>query len=203
MTWLDCAIDVSENNGTINWQHVDPVITLVFAKATQGSAHIDRQFAANLAGCLATQRMIVSYHFLDPSPFDRQVHNFLAATKARRGDPAALDWEGRLQHTLLAQNVERFGVALRAVTGRDPVGYWGSLGSTPEPPTIAMQRWPRWIPRYWMLAASYNYRLAPHAPPGALFWQYTDRGVVSGIAGHVDRSVCAGTADALRAWYQS
>ena len=200
-SWLDCCIDVSHNNGTVDWANLDPLIALAFIKATQGSGFVDPKFAENKAGALARGLMIVPYHFLDGSEPDGQVANF--GQYLEPGMPYALDWEGRASQTAAAGNAEAIGTALAANIGRPPVGYWGIPGSSPADPTPGMGNWTRWIPRYPVQGAR-DFSNIPADKFGLIlapFWQYTAWGRVTGISGDVDRSVWNGTLDELRAWY--
>lgn len=64
-----------------------------------------------------------------------------------------------------------------------------------------MGQWPRWIPRYGVNNGHPDPNHKPTEP--WLFWQYTSKGSVDGIAGDVDASLFAGSADELRAWCQT
>lgn len=201
---LDCVIDVSHNNGAIDWTKVDPAIVLVFIKATQGSHFKDPLFARNRDGCLATGRMVVPYHFLDASDADEQIANF--ETCLKNGQPFALDWEGRAGHTAPPEDVEYIGQQIGDDMGWPvPVGYWGILGSTPGEPTALMGTWTRWVPRYRIAGAKSFDEIEAAGFAGLIqapFWQYTEAGWVAGIAGNVDRSIWRGSLDELKAWYK-
>ena len=201
-TWLDCVIDVSHNNGEIDWTKVDPAIVLVFIKASQGAHFRDPLFEKNRDGCKATGRMVVPYHFLDNSEADAQIGNFEPCLT--EGQPFALDWEGRAAHTAPAEDVEYIGSQIGDdMSWLSPVGYWGLPGSAPGEPTALMQTWTRWVPRYRLLAPSFDeiaaagYADLVQAP----FWQYSSTGRVAGIAGNVDRSIWRGSLDDLKLWY--
>lgn len=198
---LDCCIDVSHNNGAIDWTKVDPAIVLVFIKATQGSHFRDPMFARNRDGCLTTGRMVVPYHFLDPSDADAQIGNF--GPCLTNGQPFALDWEGR--GTAQPEDVEYIGGQIADDMGWPvPVGYWGMPGSAPGEPTALMRSWTRWVPRYRIPAAEFDeVAAAGFADLIAVpFWQYTETGRVAGIPGNVDRSIWRGSLDELKAWYK-
>ena len=200
--WTDCVIDVSHQNGVINWARVDPSIILVFAKATQGAHFKDPQFDHNRAGCAETKRLFIPYHFITAEDADDQIDNF--GQRLISGQPFMLDWEGRQGHTLLADDVEYMGQQLAAdIDIRLPIGYWGITGSSPSAPTPAMQGWIKFTPRYPERGAG-SFEAIPLMNRGIItspFWQYTQWGRVAGIAGNVDRSVFHGTADDLRAAY--
>ena len=203
MIWLDCCIDVSHNNGAVDWPNVDASIALVFIKATQGSSFVDPRFAENKAGAAARGIMVVPYHFLDASDPSTQVDHFAQFIGA--GQPYALDWEGRASQTASAQDAEHIGTALTARCGRAPVGYWVIPGSSPADPTPVMSGWMRWVPRYPIAQARdlSNIPAAKLSLVSAPFWQYTAWGRVAGVAGDVDRSAWYGSPGELKAWYEA
>lgn len=60
------AIDVSHNNGIIDWAKVAtniPRIDAAILKATEGSTHYDKKFSANVAGCEKNNIPWGAYHF--------------------------------------------------------------------------------------------------------------------------------------------
>lgn len=204
---IDCIIDVSDNDPTIDWHRAYAAGTrLAFVKAMQGADPAYRTYVAQSTGARAAGIWVVPYVFLARGPAPVQViAAFAAKVKLVRGMPFALDWEGTASQTAPAADVEAIGTGLSVVASRVPVGYWGEPGSTPAVPTRLMDAYDRWVPRYPQVPQPPNFAAMHPAslakrPPGALFWQYTSAGHVDGIAGPVDRSVWCGTVAELAAW---
>lgn len=205
---FDGVIDVSHHNGGVEWAPVAASgIALSFIKATQGADFADPRFATNRASAAAAGVLVVPYHFVDTGDPAAQARHFLDAAGLRRGDPAMLDWETDADTAM----VIAIGDAVMAVTGRDPVGYYGwAQLAAPDP---ALSRWPLMLPEYPAGNAPGAYAnlvsRPPRLPPGRSptrpydFHQYTPAGRVPGISGPVDRSVWVGTADQLRQWHAS
>jgi len=205
---FDGVIDVSHNNGAIDWPTVAASgIVLAFVKASEGAGFADPRFAGNRTDAIAAGLLVVPYHFIDTADPAVQARHFLSVAGLSDGDPAMLDWETEAPvETLVA-----IGAALAAATRRDPVGYYGwAQLSAPDP---VLSRWPLMVPayprgnvpgRYATLVTS-----APRLPPGRAptrpydFHQYTPAGQVPGIAGPVDRSIWVGAGDQLREWHAS
>jgi len=207
---LDAVIDVSHNNGQIDWPAVaKDGIALAFIKAVEGRSFKDPMFARNAQGARAASILVIPYDFLRPGPGVAAATFFASVAGLGKGDPSMLDWEGRASSTCTASDAAAAGSALCLVTGRNPVGYWGDerlAGTTPGRPTASMETWDRFIPRYPHEPASNFASLPPSAVAklpvkGARFVQYTRTGRVNGIVGDVDRSIWLGTLDQLRAWY--
>jgi lysozyme len=189
------VIDVSHNNGAINWKLVPPSIVLVFIKATQSASFTDPLYAKNLAAAKATGRLAVPYHFLTAAPVDDQLDNLFAVI----GDPVTgvpvslmpvmVDWEidpyaGRRAPIA---TMEDFGTKLAKLIGRPPLAYHGMFDLSS--PTI--NAWPWMVPKYGPQPKG----------PRWLFWQNTDKFVLPGITHPVDHSIFAGTEAELRAWH--
>ena len=194
-TRSDTAIDVSHWQGkNVDWAKVKAAGKLVaMIKATQGTG-TDDTWAINAPAARAAGLAVIPYMFASNEPAQRQADYFAVATRLSKGMAVAIDWEGNGAPP--AATVEAIGLALKKVTGRDPLGYWGL--NPPGTPTAVMKAWPRWIPRYGVN----NGRIDNKHPVNAswLFWQYTSAATVNGVAGHVDLSVFAGSDAALLAW---
>lgn len=189
MTLFDIAIDVSRNNGDIDWKAVaEDGIKLAMIKATQGSIYVDPSYEVNHDGAILAGLRVIPYHYCDASPVASQIEHFKAVALA---PIMALDWEGPQHSTLKPDDVAAFGAALPRA-----LGYWGIRGSSPATPTRAMQAWDLWTPRYrWgdipNFAAADTLTPAVYMPalPTLRFWQYSSAGQVAGVDGLVDRSV--------------
>ena len=221
------GIDVSHHQGEIDWSKVsDQSVVFAYVKATQGSTHLDGQFASHWQS-LEQQGNIFrgAYHFMsavaDPA---EQAGNFLETTGDAAGDlPPCLDleWDFQTKNGKRVRNkdglpsdrwarlsseeiVRRALVWLKAVeakTGKKPIIYTNShwwKKRIKDGKDLAGYR--LWIADY----AGESLRAeAPWVPDGFewVFWQITDRGVLStgGVDGRVDANYYRGThADFIR-----
>lgn len=209
---LDDVIDVSDAQGLIDWPTVYRIggIRFAFVKATEGRSFAAHNFTRNMAGAKAAGITTCPYDFLRPGYEQDQFNFFVMTAGLAMNVLTMLDWEGRAADTCSPQDYTIIGQSIITVTGRPPVGYFGKLGSTPQPPTQIMQTWPRDVPRYlrepcrsWSDVPLIA-RLQPlHYWSGALFAQYSRTGVVPGIIGPVDRSVFIGTQAERTAWIEN
>jgi lysozyme len=188
-------------------------IKVAMVKATQGTDFTAHSWQTNSAGARAAGIVVIPYHFMIDADPGRQAQHFQQVAGLAQGMPYALDWEkppgSSGEEAATAAQVEAVGNALHAVTGRNPLGYWGIPGSpVPGAPSALMQTWDRRVPRYREGAISDFSKMpaeytTPFNPPGGafLFWQYTGGGIVGGIGGAVDRSVAHFySVDTLNAW---
>jgi GH25 family lysozyme M1 (1,4-beta-N-acetylmuramidase) len=212
MALLDVVIDVSDAQHAVDWAKVAAAgVKVAMIKATEGATFKAASWDANRSGAQAAQIRIIPYHFvIDAEPAAQAAH-FEAVAGLQPGMPYALDWEPRVLRdgtdiTASAAQVEAVGQMLAAIVGRNPLGYWGLSGNTPEAPTAVMNAWERWVPRYRIgKIASFDDMPATHQSPAVgipfLFWQYTDGGDVDGIDTDVDRSVANfASIEELLAW---
>lgn len=204
---LDCCIDISDNNIIKSWPDVYAAgIRVAFIKAMQGAGPTYSTWKPQSIGALHVKIAVIPYLFLARGHAVRDViTNFVTETCLVKGNPFALDWEGRASQTATPVDAEAIGLGITAVAGRVPTGYWGEEGATPAQPTLIMDKWDRWIPRYPQVPQPPNIghmrsSSLAKCPPGAKFWQYSSSGIVNGIEGFVDRSVWLGTEEELTAW---
>src|ERR1700741_3593354 len=93
------GIDVSQNNGTIDWHLVaqDPQkIRFVYMKATEGTTLRDNSFIKNRTGATAAGIPNGAYHFYSlTSPAKSQAYNFISLIEklATNDLPPMLDFE--------------------------------------------------------------------------------------------------------------
>lgn len=208
---FDGVIDVSHHNGAIDWPAVAGAgVGLAFIKATQGTGFVDPAFERNRGAAAKAGVLVVPYHFLDTADPDDQADHFLDVSGLADRGPAMIDWES----AATAEYVVAFGRALVECTGRDPVAYYGFAQLAQALPDLS--RWPLMLPEYprGNLPGQYAALVtrSPRLPPGRPaawdgaarpydFHQYTPAGRIAGVATPVDRSIWAGTAADLKAWY--
>lgn len=196
------GVDVSEYQGAVDFGALsDEGIEFVYAKATEGSTHVDGQFAATCEQARDSGVALGAYHFFsfDSSGAD-QAASFVAAAKASWSDPAIralrpavdVEWYGdKEQNPPAPEDVRRelraFVDGVETACGQKPLiyagndiydrylrGYFDDCGLW-----IACRKWPAWVE--W-----------PRG--GWTIWQYSDTGELAGAlneAGHVDLDVLA------------
>jgi GH25 family lysozyme M1 (1,4-beta-N-acetylmuramidase) len=199
----DVVIDLSHWQAPVDFEQVKAAgVVAVILKATQGANWIDATFIRRCAEATAAGLLVGAYHFLDDSPPERQMQNFLSL--AGCCPILALDAEpndigGTVTIAQTAEAVARLHMA----TGRLPLLYisrYGIDGRGTGFPNSILSRCPLWLPAY---------SSRPICPLGWskwALWQHTDGTTghsvqpVPGI-GPCDRSRFAGTPDELAAWW--
>lgn len=185
------GVDVSHYQGVIDWDLLAADgHDFAFIKATEGKELKDKAFDANwyLAGLTGMRRG--AYHFFRPEVApDIQANNFFTSVTLSPGDlPPVIDVEhrGKLSAVQLVSRVKQLSLIIEAHYGIKPIIYTGQnfynrflAGQFDD--------YPLWLARYdqnepvTVCGRTYN------------FWQYTDRGELPGVVGHIDRNVFTGT----------
>ena len=201
---LDVCIDVSDNNGAVDWPAVFAAgIRLAFVKIMQSPTSPYPWGRINLLAARQAGLIAVPYLFVQNCAASAAIVEFVDRAELARGEAFALDWEGRASQAGPAALVEEIGEGIAAIAGRPPIGYWGIPGSTPTSPTARMLGWDRWVPRYpaegvrdwagvpprWQLSPELYWRVSALVAGLPLVAQYTAWGRIAGISGNVDRSV--------------
>src|SRR5258708_15468622 len=192
---VDCMIDISHNNGVIDWHRLKdefPDGAVVQIKATQGTSYVDSQFRANANACDALGWGWMPYHFCNSEDPDAQWSHFQSVVQLSAGMAYMLDWERYKGDTASPDQMDVLGHHGVDITGRAPMGYWGSekLGANPDTPTDFMRTWDRQVPRYRRANDPHYENDDPGIP--CLAYQYTQWGRLAGVengVGNVDRSV--------------
>lgn len=195
------GIDISNNNPPINWYAVKRSGTsFAFVKATEGATWVDNTFASHWSQMKTNGIIRGAYHYLRPNrTAQQQVDNFLRVVENvfEPGDlPPVLDveqWPPKVGREWRAINLqeriklvetwlEKVGEAL----GEKPIIYTSpSFWREYMNDTQVLTDYPLWL-------AHYTSRNKPDVPAnnwggnGYTFWQYTERGRVSGVRGDVD-----------------
>jgi GH25 family lysozyme M1 (1,4-beta-N-acetylmuramidase) len=198
------GIDVSHYQGSINWTSVrNAGIQFAFIKSTEGTTIKDSAFGANYTGAHGAGVIRGAYHFARPAASTGAVQaNYFASNGgAWSADgltlPGAVDLEagcaGKTQSAMVAW-IRDFLNTYYGRTGRHAVIYtttswWTSCTGNYSGFAANNPLWiARWASAPGTLPAGYGFYT---------FWQYTDAGSVSGIAGAVDRDYFNGARDRL------
>lgn len=182
------GIDVSHYQGHIDWDQVarDKNVQFVYIKATEGSDLVDSHYARNLYGARRVGIPVGVYHFFRPNVNAQwQLRNFSSTVEPwqhdlipivdveKRGKVSSAQFHARLKAFL--DGVERlYGVKPIIYTG---VNFYAAY-------LHGMYR------QYRFMVARYADEfpgLSEDVP--IVLWQFTSKGQIDGIRGHVDRSV--------------
>lgn len=195
------GIDVSHWEAPVEWSMVRAQgIRFAFIKATEGETYVDSTFDENWAGAKRAGILRGAYHFFHPNMNPtRQAERFIQTVRAV-GDggelPPVIDLEA-------ADEIGRDTIISRAKTWIDRVQQ--TLGKRPiiySSPYFLKDSFsvpgggpPAWTKDYVLWIANYEVS-EPYLPKGWLkwtFWQYTDKGRISGINTNVDLDWFNGT----------
>jgi lysozyme len=196
------GIDVSNNNGTINWDRVARSgIAFALCKATEGADFRDAFLVQNFAACKRLGLARGAYHFARPSRNSAagEARFFVSVVGGllQPGDLAALDFEDEHLPVGAMGGVwaGEWLATVEAALGFRPLLYtYPSYVPERNVTAPALARYPLW----W---ASYDLTAYPPPAPWGRYaiWQYTAGGKVPGIAGDCDLDSFDGPVEALRA----
>jgi len=194
------GIDISRWQGEVDWQKVKAAgYRFAFVRATIGDFYTDPRFYANWSGAQDAGILVSAYHVVTPNkPAESQIANFFAVLDGRVSDlPLVVDVE-RDDGAELTEITQCLRECLQAVLARD-----GRV------PIIYTARW-CWH-RYVLTSAEWqthdlwiaSYTTDPVLPRDWStwrFWQYSERGQVSGISAATDLNWFDGTYEDLLAY---
>jgi lysozyme len=201
----DVVIDLSHWQTPVDFLKAKAAgIVAVILKATQGSQWIDTTFTQRFAAATEAGLLVGAYHFLDASPPELQIGNFLSIAE---GCPVlALDAEPNdIGGTVTVAQAAEAAARLQMATGNAPLVYISRYGPDERGtgfPNSVLSRCPLWLP-------AYNSRpICPQGWSNWTLWQHSDGSVGSDVApvpgiGKCDRSRFAGTVAELAAWWRT
>jgi lysozyme len=190
------GIDVSHNNGEIDWAKVasnSPNIDFAYLKASEGANTQDNKLVSNVAGCMQNGIKWGAYHFVTWNSMDvvqdakLEARNFIKTVKAvgKPDLPMVVDVETNKPLSLTTSQVllyiQTFTAELMAA------GYEVAIYSSPGfldsylPIGHGLEHFRLWV-------AHYTNKPEPKKNSWAKWWlwQYTDQGKVAGIKTPVD-----------------
>lgn len=190
------GIDVSRWQKEVDWEQVSQSgVSFAFVKATQGDFRLDPYFARNWEESKRHGIKRGAYHFYKPeAPVLDQVRLFTSTVTMEAGDlPPVLDLEVTDKSVSPEQLRRDVRIWLEAVTahyGVRPIIYTGQN---------FYRRYLKghfsdyhfWIARYSDVQPEI------HHTDSWMFWQFTDRGSISGINSAVDINFFAGDFEQL------
>ena len=190
------GIDVSANNGNINWKAVAIYgMGFVIIRITEKGNIIDPYFERNYKGCVDNGIPVGVYKYsyaLNVSEAQAEAKKVLSVLKGRKLDyPIWLDLEWKNQKALGKKKIEEIAIAFADVILA--AGYkFGIYCNTDEwyeavISDVLKSRYEFWVARY----SKYDDGNLPERlkPTYGVGWQYSSKAHIPGISGEVDRSV--------------
>ena len=183
------AVDVSNNQGTINWQAVKGSVDATYIKATEGATYTDPYLAGNARGAAAAGIPLGFYHFfrltqVNTKYVDAEAQAFYNAIKGYSYqlvpavDVEVTDGQGK---EVISSALQEFCRRFTALSGQPIIiySYPTFINNELEP---SLNVYPLWISHF--TGAD---RPADTAVWDAwTAWQWTSDGSVVGITGRVD-----------------
>jgi len=192
------GIDVASYQGYPNWTSVkNSGQTFAFCKATEGTTYTNPYFATNWGRIKSAGLIRGAYHFGRPGTDPVvQANKFCDVVRPTTGDlQMTLDIEstdGKTPSQIRAW-VVAFINRVKARTGRPGIIYTGFYFWRDSAGNGSNLDCPLWLAAYNTNPAAF----VPSAWGAYSFWQYTDRGSVSGVSGNVDRNAWNGSLSGL------
>ncbi|TDS62059.1 GH25 family lysozyme [Myroides indicus] len=193
------GFDVSHYQGIIEWDRIDSVnsqkpLEFVFIRATMGADGKDKAFELNWKGAGANHFLRGAYHYYRPNENSLiQAKNFIETVKLTEGDfPPILDIEERPKSQSmdsLRLGLQRWIDAVEKHYNAKPILYSGENYYT--------NHLKDWFPDHILWIANYNF-FVEEIKPEWHFWQFTEKGIVSGIDGKVDLNIYNGNKSEIR-----
>ena len=187
------GIDVSEYQGTIQWDLVDTLeqkhlLRYVFIRATAGNDKTDSQFETNWAGAKKVKLIRGAYHYYRPNENSlEQAQLFIKTVRLEKGDlPPVLDIEKLPKEQSIVNlkiGLKRWLKIVEAHYKVRPIIYTGEKYYD----DFLKEEFKDYL--FWI--ANYNF-YRERIKEDWLFWQFTEKASVSGIKGNVDVNIYNG-----------
>ena len=181
------GLDLSAHNGDIDFEAVRRSgMDFVILKATEGESFVDKKFHANYHAARRAGLLVGAYHFFRFDCNGRvQANHFLNTIKGLEFDfPLALDVEewGNPEGHDKADVVTSLHHAINHLELRQhEVMLYTNKGGYRKFISTNFPGYPLWICSF----------TDPPGPARWYLWQYTHRGTVDGVDGHVDINILA------------
>lgn len=183
------GIDVSEWQGNIDFNQVrDTGIEAVYIRSSEGSDYIDHYFEANYEKARQADLKIGFYHYVTARTVEEgreQARFFASVISSKEIDlRLAMDFEsfGNLSVNEINQISEAFLTTLEEITGKEVVIYSDASNARDIFSRELAETYPIWVAEYFVNEPSDNGKWETWVG-----FQYTDRGIISGISDSVDR----------------
>ncbi len=187
------GIDVSDWQGYIDYSRVRASgIEIVYIKASQGNNIKDPYFDINYENAKANGLKVGFYHFLtatNTAEAEQEARFFSSVIAGKIPDcKLAMDYEvfGGVSVAEINNIAQVFLESVRRLTNKEVIIYSDLSNSRDTFSRELAESYPLWIAYYG------DYRQLENIETNWQTWQgqqYTDRGVVPGISGNVDRDI--------------
>ncbi|MCY4779119.1 GH25 family lysozyme [Sphingobacterium sp. UT-1RO-CII-1] len=192
------GIDVSQYQGPIKWNELHNIhgivpVDFVFIRATMGEEALDKRFIENWKGAHKRTKLRGAYHYFRPNENSlKQARNFINNVKLSGGDlPPVLDIEERPKRQSMDSlkiGLKRWLFEVEKHYGIQPILYSGDSYFT----DFLQKEFSNYV--LWI--ANYNFWV-DEPKKHWNFWQFSERGAVSGIEGNVDLNMFKGNIEKL------
>lgn len=195
------GFDISSHQGEINWSKVDEYgAVFIYIKATEGKDYIDSHFKKNYESAKKIGLKVGAYHFFTfKSNGKDQAKNFIKTVPKEKGNlPPVIDIEfsGNSKvipkKEVLNKELKDFIFEVKNYYKQDPILYvtYDSFNQFLQG-NFDNDIWIRDIIKQPKLSEGREWT----------FWQYCDRGRISGIKGPVDLDVFFSNKDDLKKYF--
>lgn len=203
------GIDVSDNQGTINWKKVKASgVQFVIMRSTRGSGNPDKYLASNIKGCKEVGLPFTFYKYMYATTTQKAKEEANRVIEVLKGygvmpDKSVKIWADVEDKTLKALSTSALTAVVNAfkeVILSSGFGFGLYMGKYDyESGEIDTKQFNDdiWIARYYNgyttmgFTQDPNEKYKPTVNAGKLWgWQYTSSGHVDGINGNVDLDVC-------------
>lgn len=186
------GIDVSHYQGTIDWDRVVKAgqISYAYLKATEGATYVDDTYEYNLREARRVGLSVGSYHFYRPnvSPRD-QFDNIVRTIRADQQDLVPIidiEHRGNVSEEKFIADLTQLLQMVEKHYGKKPLLY--SYQNFYNRHFAG-----RFSGYHWMIAKYQDEEPVLTDGRDYIMWQYTSKGSLDGIRGHVDRSCLMGS----------
>ena len=200
------GIDVSDNQGVIDWQQVKSAgVEFAILRSVRRSGKPDHQFAANLAGCQAQGIPVSVYKYTYATlqqASTEEAQQVVALLQSHGLENTLVWWDVEDRGTLRTISAEELTACIRAAQAViEAAGYrFGIYVGL----YVYREKWfdfspfatvPLWVARYpsrteKTLEYTPAERYKPNVGRTIWGWQYSSNGRIPGISGPVDLDVC-------------
>lgn len=192
------GIDVSTYQEEIDWQQVNTIndqfpVDFVFIRATMGEKSVDDKFSRNWSKIENRAMLRGAYHYFRPNENSvKQAKNFIRQVKLHPGDlPPVLDIEEHPRQQSMDSlkiGLKRWLDEVEAHYKVKPILYSGDK--------FYSDFLEREFSHYTLWIANYNFWIESPKQHWT-FWQFSEKGTVTGIRGNVDLNIYNGKIEEL------